>query len=397
MYKLNIREVTYALSEALDFVGVDDLFHGKRVAYMSSEMCKQMNFSKEDIDNIINIGMLHDCGVSNTDVHHSLVTQLDWHGSNQHCVKGAELLNGVSIYKQYSEIILYHHTHWSKLKELDIDEKTKLFANIILITDRVDALHAQSKSYEEICKILDTQRSKMFKSELVDIFIKVSQPESFWFYQDVENLEMILHEWIYKIDEKEYSFEFLKEIALMFSNVVDAKSHFTSEHSKKVSLLCLYAAKKLNISKKNTEILELSALLHDLGKLRVSDDILDKKGPLNKDERLIMDKHGFDSEMILRKVKGFKDIAFLASSHHEKLNGTGYPYQKEASDLSVEARVLMICDVFQALAQNRPYRDSLSPDKIIFIMDKMVADGEIDKDILELLKNNIDEVYSIAQ
>ena len=396
MFKLNIREVSYALSEALDFVGIDDLFHGKRVAYMSSEICKYLGYSQSKIDDIINIGMLHDCGVSNTDVHHSLVTELDWDGSNNHCVRGEKLLKSVHLYAQYAEIILYHHTHWNILKNLEIDEEVKRFANIILLTDRVDALRAQGKSNQEIYDVLNSQRDKMFKSEFVSIFLEVAQPESFWFYQDVENLELILHEWISQEPVIEYSFKFIKEIAMMFSNIVDAKSKFTSEHSTNVSKLSIFIAKKMNVPQEKIDILELAALLHDLGKLRVADNILEKKGPLNESERLIMDKHGFDSEMILRKVNAFKDIATLASSHHEKLNGTGYPYQKNADSLSLESRILTICDIFQALIQKRPYRKKLKEEKIFEIMDKMAHNGEIDILVYDVLKQNLNEAYLLA-
>ncbi|MDD5119645.1 MAG: hypothetical protein PHP90_13760, partial [Sulfuricurvum sp.] len=77
-YLLNLREATYALSEALDYVGIDDTMHGKRVAYMSAEVAKKLGWEQNRIDALILMGMLHDCGVSSTDVHHHLVTELDW-------------------------------------------------------------------------------------------------------------------------------------------------------------------------------------------------------------------------------------------------------------------------------------------------------------------------------
>ena len=395
-YKLNIRQVSYALSEALDMVGIDDLYHGKRVSYMSSEICKKLNFSQEKIDKIINIGMLHDCGVSSTDTHMSLVTELDWDGSNDHCIRGAELLESVYFYKDYAEVILYHHTHWSDLIKLDIADDIKLNANIILLTDRVDALRAQSKTHTEIIEILENQKSKMFKSELVDIFIEISKADSFWLYLETHNLELFLYDWIHDNIEKEYEYNQLKEIAYMFSNIVDAKSVFTSEHSKNVAKVCLYIADKFDLDEKQMETLELAALLHDLGKLRVDDSILDKKGPLSIEERHIMDRHGFDSEMILRKINGFKDIAYLVSTHHETLDGKGYPYKRDAGNLGIESRILMLSDVFQALVQNRPYRKQLASNKILEILDEMKENGKIDVDILHVINDNIDELYTIA-
>ena len=396
MYKLNIRQVSYALSEALDFVGIDDLYHGKRVAFMASQLCQVMQFPQEKIDDIINIGMLHDCGVSKTNIHHNLVTELDWYGSQEHCIRGANLLKTVHCYANYADTILYHHTHWSDLVELDIDENIKKNANLILLVDRVDALLAQGKTHQEIIDILHVQKEKMFSTELVDIFEVASTPESFWFYLESTNLEQFLREWISLEDEKEYPYEYIEEIASMFSNIVDAKSRFTGEHSLKVAQVCIYIAKNMGLSQTKIEILSLAALLHDLGKLRVDDSILEKKGPLSEDERKVMDRHGFDSEMILRKIDGFKEIAILASSHHETLDGKGYPYQKTKDELSIESRILMLSDVFQALVQERPYREQLPPQEIMSILHIMAEQGKIDTTVLKVIEDNLEELYAIA-
>jgi HD-GYP domain-containing protein (c-di-GMP phosphodiesterase class II) len=112
-YQLNFREVTYALSEALDYVGIDDTMHGKRVAYMSAEIAKYLGWNSSKINDIIMTGMLHDCGVSSTDVHHHLVTELDWDNAQIHCIRGEMLLQKVSMYCDYAPAIFYHHTHWN--------------------------------------------------------------------------------------------------------------------------------------------------------------------------------------------------------------------------------------------------------------------------------------------
>ena len=396
MYLVNIREVCYALSEALDYVGMDDVYHGKRVAYMASRMYEALGYSQERVDDIISMGMLHDCGVSNTDIHYNLVTQLDWEGSQNHCLKGAALLQKVSFYKDYSLPILYHHTHWSYLKTVDISDELKENANTIFLVDRVDALRAQNKSRAQIVAILEEQKDLMFSERLVEVFKKVSAPESFWFYLDANNIELFLQEWIQKENAHNYSFEEIKEISLMFSDIVDAKSSFTAQHSLKVSQIALYLGKKLSLKEDNLERLELAALLHDLGKLRIADSILEKKGPLSVDERKIMDRHSFDSEMILRKINGFKEVAELAASHHEMLDGKGYPYQKDADMISLETRILTIADIFQALAQNRPYRQTLQLSNILDILKDMELEGKLDSNVLNVLQNNAQEVYAMA-
>lgn len=185
-YNLNIREVTYALSAALDLVGIDDTLHGKRVAYMAAELAKELNFEKNIVDDLIFIGMLHDCGVSSTDVHTHLVTQLDWNNSQIHSIRGYELLKATSIYEKYSLYVKYHHTHWKDLPN-NLTSLQKDISNIIYLVDRVDALNAQMKndgieSIGKIQEILEKYSSDMFSPILVEAFISLSSRDSFWFF-----------------------------------------------------------------------------------------------------------------------------------------------------------------------------------------------------------------------
>ena len=400
-YKLNIREVTYALSGALDFVGIDDTLHGKRVAYMAAQIGIELGLNSEDIDEILCIGMLHDCGVSSTDVHSHLVTELDWDNSQTHCIRGEKLLANTKIYSSYAPYIRYHHTHWNELPE-SITEKEKLISNIIYLVDRVDALNAQmhqrmdTRSIQTIHETINKYSGTMFSPELVEIFLLVSHRESFWFYLESDALSEYFNEWIVQGNDVEYTFADVKEISLMFAAVVDAKSQFTSVHSLGVSMLARFLAEDMHLLQESCEKIELAALLHDLGKLKVDDAILDKPRALDPEEKLKMNRHGFDSYIILRYIKGFKDIATLASLHHETLDGKGYPYNLSKNDIPIEARIIAISDIFQALIQDRPYRSGLSMHQAYEIMEKMGKEGKLDSNILKLLKDNLEVCYKLA-
>lgn len=399
-YSLNIREVTYSLSEALDFVGIDDTMHGKRVAYMAAELAKSMSWSQKLIDDIILIGMLHDCGVSSTDVHTHLVTELDWENSQEHSIRGEDLLNRTRIYKDFAIYIKYHHTHWDELPET-LSKEQKEISNLIYMVDRVDALRAQqinidSHSPENIKNTIQKYSGTMFSPELVEAFMKSSLRDSFWFYLEQEALNDYLIEWVESSTEERFTFKDIKEVAMMFAAIVDAKSVFTSEHSIGVATLSRYLAEKLELPQDSCEKVELAGLLHDLGKLRVADDILNKPAKLNEEEKLIMNRHGFDSDMVLRRIKGFREIAHIASLHHETLDATGYPYSLDASEIPLEARIIAVADIFQALIQNRPYRDGLSMDKAYEILLEMGHDGKLDMDIIATLKEHLNSCYEKA-
>ncbi|MCI5142005.1 MAG: HD domain-containing protein, partial [Candidatus Electrothrix sp. ATG1] len=152
-----------------------------------------------------------------------------------------------------------------------------------------------------------------------------------------------------------------------------------------------FISKHVGLSEEKQYMLELTGLLHDLGKLNVPDEILEKPGPLTEQERLIMMRHSFESYQILRRISGFEEIAKWAAFHHEVLAGTGYPFHKDATGLSLEARIISVADVFQALTQNRPYRPQLPLEKIFIIMDEMVAEGDLDPQLVALTKAHADE------
>lgn len=399
-YSVNMREVTYALSEALDFVGIDDTMHGKRVAYMAAELAKHLSWDKETIDDIIFIGMLHDCGVSSTDVHSHLVNELDWENSQLHSIRGEDLLNRTSFYNEYAPYIRYHHTHWEELPA-EMHQKIKEISNLIYLTDRVDALRAQNadmgeKTVPNIYKTIQTYSGTMFSPELVEVFLNISTRDSFWFYLEEEALNDYLTEWVAQGKSRSFPFATLKEIALMFAAVVDAKSSFTSEHSLGVATLSKFLAQKFELPVSSCEKVELAGLLHDLGKLRIDDAILDKPSKLNAAEKLKMNRHGFDSDIILRRIKGFKEIAHIASLHHETLDAKGYPYHLSASEIPFEARIIAVADIFQALVQNRPYRDGLTQKEAYTIINEMCEDGKLDIKVVAMLQKHLEESYNQA-
>lgn len=400
IYNVNLREVSYALSEALDYVGIDDTMHGKRVAFMSAEVAKKLGWSQKRIDQLIMIGMLHDCGVSSTDVHSHLVNELDWNNSQIHCLRGSSLLENVGIYHQYAPVILYHHTHWDQFSP-DVADEIKEYANMIYLTDRIDALRVQlgdasNVERRNITSVIQKYSGTMFSNELVDAYLEASDSDSFWFYMETEALNDYFSEWIDAGENDSVSFETLKNIAMMFASVVDAKSTFTSEHTYGVASLAKYLAKNYDLPIEIQEKIELSAFFHDLGKLRVADEILAKAGPLNDEERSHMNRHGFDSHMILRKIKGFQDIAKIASMHHETLDSKGYPYHLQSDQIPIEARILTVADIFQALVQDRPYRGGLNAAEAYGIIQKMGEENKLDPKIVTLLSQHLEACYDRA-
>ncbi|WP_374265470.1 hypothetical protein [Zoogloea sp.] len=138
----DLRHVIYALSEALDLVGVDDVAHGKRVGLMAAECGRVLGLAEGEVGFLFDVGMLHDIGVSSTRIHHHLVAQFDWDGSQVHCQVGHALLKGFAPFAGMALPVRYHHTRWDQLPHAGLDAPVLRTANLIYLVDRVDALAA---------------------------------------------------------------------------------------------------------------------------------------------------------------------------------------------------------------------------------------------------------------
>jgi HD-GYP domain-containing protein (c-di-GMP phosphodiesterase class II) len=230
----------------------------------------------------------------------------------------------------------------------------------------------------------------------VDAFLDVSQSEAFWLSLEREHVDGYVSEWISHDSTRDMEFEDLKGIIKIFSHIVDAKSRFTQEHSDGVANLSCYLGETFELSEKKCEMLELAGLLHDLGKLRVPDEVLEKPGKLSEDEFATIQRHSFDTLNILKRIRGFEEIAQWAGQHHERVDGSGYPYHSNENRLPLEARIIAVADVFQALAQERPYRGSMPPEKVLSILKEEVARGKLEGKVVDAIEKDLINCWNVA-
>ncbi len=159
-------------------------------------------------------------------------------------------------------------------------------------------------------------------------------------------------------------------IALVFAEVVDAKSPFTGAHSNRTTQLAVSVGHQMGWPDEDIADLRRAGLLHDLGKLTVPNSILDKPSPLTASEWEVMRMHSYYTERILEHIRGFEWLAFAAASHHERLDGSGYCRGLRGLQVPPFARVLAVADVFDALSTRRPYRPALDPEQVLGIMER---------------------------
>ena len=184
----------------------------------------------------------------------------------------------------------------------------------------------------------------------------------------------------------------LKSFSSVFSRIIDFRSRFTATHSSGVAAVALELTAISGFSSRECRMMEIAGYLHDLGKLAIPAEILEKNSALTYEEFNEMRKHPYYTYTILKKIKGFEHIASWAAYHHEKLNGEGYPFHLKGADFSKFARIIAVADIFTAITEDRPYRAGMDSIRALKILRGMVAEGAIDKSIVDLLEENFSRI-----
>ncbi|PPD35664.1 MAG: phosphohydrolase [Methylomonas sp.] len=401
---IDLHSAITALSCALDLVGIDEVKHGKRVAIMAFHIAKELNWPDAECLSILHAGMLHDCGVSQIREHRHLTETLEWDGAEAHAIRGAEYLAACPPLAHLSSEIRYHHTRWEELLQLPLDQRTRDRANLLYLADRIDVLQAPYINSEKILLAapsiitrLHALAGSLFSPDLLAAFAQIAKSQSFWLAMDPDYLDEDLRDVGKKVSPVTVDFSAQRELARLFSRVVDAKSSYTEQHSECVALITRQLAIEFGIAGQELQQIEIAGLLHDIGKLRVSEEIIDKPGKLTADERACMQRHSYDTYRILQRVFADTKIPIWAGFHHENLRGEGYPFKSSGALQDLECRIISVADIFQALAQNRPYRASMDLAAIMNDLQHRVEIGELDAAVVSKLAEHAEDYYQLAR
>ena len=364
--------------------------HSTCTTYIALKIGHALKLNKNILFNIYIASMIHDIGTQNIfDKSHNS----EWY-IKQHCIIGSEIIQRIPCLIQVYDIIRYHHENYDgtgpmKLKNnlIPIEAQILRIADLIEIQLNFDSPPLTQSS--TIIKWVKSNSGTIFSSEIVDAFVDLSKPEAFWLdLFNVPSMNFLLEDMIPKNDIFVTLNEF-QDIADVFATIIDNKSSFTAEHSKEIALLTYNVSKYLGYDEEKCLKMKIAALLHDIGKLAIPTKILDKPAPLTDEEFSIIKSHTYYTKLILDKIDNIQDISLWASSHHEKLNGEGYPRKLTEKDLPEECRIIGVCDIYQSLTADRPYRKGLYMYEAFDILDNMVSRNFICKKAVMYLKDTL--------
>lgn len=399
---VDLNQVVLALSDALDLVGVEVVLHGKRVAFVADATASVLSLPERDAQDLFLACLLHDCGVSSTRAAGHLLSEVDWEDSNEHCVAGAELLGRFEPLARQAAIVRLHHAHFDHGELAAAPDGVGRLANLVFLADRVDAFRQKKTGTDVLLARVEIRESiaalsgSFFAPELVKAFLSASEPEAFWLTLETHHLERWLLERTRRAEPRQADLQALKGLARVFARIVDAKSRFTANHSEGVSRLSGLLGRLAGLPAETCERMEIAGLLHDLGKLRVPDEVLEKPGALDEREFAAVERHTFETYQILRRIEPLSEVAEWAAFHHEALSGRGYPFRLSGEEIPFPARLVAAADVFQALAQDRPYRGPLTPQEILAELERMATRGKLDPAAVSLVAGNLLECWTAA-
>lgn len=272
-------------------------------------------------------------------------------------------------------------------------EEIPVLSRIMNLSQTVDVFH-MAYGVSGVREMVSARSGRWFDPDLVRAFQSCANRPEVW--ADVQDFSTR----VIALEPKQAVFEANDEtidnICLAFADVIDAKSPFTYRHSTGVAGAAVAIARKLELSEREVITIRRAALLHDIGKLSVSNSILDKPGKLTDEEFSIVKTHPHYTLEILKRIPGFGELSDIAAAHHEKLDGSGYFRNLSAENLSLPARILVVADIYDALAAKRPYRDALPLEKVFEIMGKD-APRALDGSCFEALQSSCDVASSVTQ
>ncbi|XYD06906.1 HD-GYP domain-containing protein [Methylobacterium sp. NMS12] len=284
------------------------------------------------------------------------------------CQRGAEIARQLRFPASVCEAIHALDEHWNGSGRPNrlAGPAIPLYARVALLAQVVDVFHTAAGPAAAIAEVR-SRSGTWFDPQVVACFETVAAEPGFWEVLGSDAVEAAVFA-LSPGSPMVVDDDYLDDIARAFAQIIDAKSPFTSGHSERVAVYADMIAAELGYTSERRRWLKRAALLHDVGKLGVSNAILDKNGKLDEAEWQDMRNHASLSETILTRVAVFHEMASIGGGHHERLDGKGYPRGLRGDAITQETRIVSVADVFDALTADRPYRAAMSLEKALGIM-----------------------------
>ncbi|MEZ7891804.1 MAG: HD domain-containing protein [Candidatus Wallbacteria bacterium] len=408
---ISYTECFMQLAKVLDLDENRDDYHSWRVAVVAYMMVKKLN--SPDSLKIFWTGLLHDIGaygfndfmISTSDS----LSVLEKAKIKHHTIRSYDIIKNElpGEVHDIADFAKHHHEKYDGTGFPDglSGNEIPLCSQIIKIADDFDkALRAiprlpKATIYNLIRQNINTEYSR----EMVELFLETMENDDFFNKIELEaQIPQITNQILSEMPNYKMYLEndLLEKITEMFALIIDAKHEETLGHSGRVAFYCTRIAEYLNLHPKDKLKVKMAGFMHDIGKAAIPRTILNKSSNLTTFEMHMVKGHPVLTMEILKNMKAFRDIVEIAGYHHERLNGSGYPYGLPAEDIPFLARIVMVADVYDAMTSGRRYQAFISKQQALDYLNvqkKILFDADTVNALTEVAKNeelkNLDQNY----
>lgn len=360
--------------------------HGERVAYLYLKISEYRKESdSEHREKMMLACYAHDIGAYKTEKFLDLL-KFDIDKPLEHCIYGYLFMKYFSPLEKDAEVLLYHHTYFSEREKYQseyLDEG--IFIHLL---DRIDIFNMKHEDMDDVLWQVRHGADRNFNPKDVEDFIAANEK-----YDLLEHLR----DKTYRVDvrrffnEPERADRLLEDVVRMLTYEIDFKSEQTVIHTITIVQLATALANRFHMDADSVRDIRFAALLHDLGKIKIPTGILEKPGRLSPEEFHIMQKHILFTEDIIGDLFPH-DIVQIASRHHERLDGSGYPNHLTKNELTLSDCIVQVADVASALLQRRSYKESMDKETVISILKSEADAGKLDATIVSMFESDYENI-----
>ncbi|MDR3038967.1 MAG: HD domain-containing protein, partial [Candidatus Adiutrix sp.] len=295
-----------------------------------------------------------------------------------------------SCFGHLAEVVRHHHDDWQGGNPSGAAGETIPRASrIIHLADHLEIRLSRNqpilKQCDELCGFLRNSSGRQYDPAVVEALLQAARKDSFWLDLANPGYADSFFKGMDSWGLANYTARDMLNIAETFAAIIDRMSVFTAHHSRSVSRVATLLAGHCGFCASELTLMRTAGLLHDLGKLAIPNEILEKPGKLTPEEMQVMRQHTYYTYRILQQIGQMETAAQWGAFHHETLDGAGYPFRMSARELSLGSRIMAVADIFVALAEKRPYRERLERPEVERIMAGMVERKKIDHRLVNML------------
>ena len=392
----SIFDLVLCVSEAVDLVSPLVADHHRRTVQVVYNLASHLKMPETEIRDLVMAAALHDIGgLSRQDRLGAL--DFEYQDPYGHAVRGYLLLRTFAPFNRVADIVRFHHVPWSNGKGAQLDGiPVSPSSHLLHLADRVAILINPNieilDQVEGIIQKIEPESGDRFVPKQVKALKEISKVEAFW-RDTVYSLSLNTLSRRLAWPKMEIMDNDFMGLSNLFSRIIDFRSPFTATHSAGVAACAIKLGKYAGFDDSDCHYLHLAGLLHDLGKLAVPSEILEKPDRLTPLEYDVVRRHTYHTFRIMETLQILDVVREWGAYHHERLDGYGYPFHLEENEIPIGSRIISVADIFTALIEKRPYRDGLPPREVMEILKKASIEHRIDQKIVALLEEHLDEIY----